>query len=498
MEIRGCYLLLFKPFKKHGISLLSGKNVESTFVGMKCSKPVSTVSSISRTVPFVMRLPAKAVWAHSMRDLTYTFPITTNQVSPPFPRLIFPSESCYSKFLALLPTYPFFQSPIVPRQRVTHMSLPLIGHGATSQVRKLGYAHAVKLIPKAYALDAQDHLQQVIDERNIMAELKDTHYILNLTAAYQSETHCALVTELAGLGNLENLIARLPDRKVSEAVAKQLFAEVVLALVAVHRHGVLFRDLKLRDIFMASAGRVRLGDFGMAKLVGVHKENNSCQECGACTKCTEGCAGSPTKGGCIEGEDEGGFRNVEMTSVLGKASSFVGNRRYISPELCKAGFTDGKRCEGYGTPSDVWALGVVLYILLTGRYPFRGPLGNERDDPDSIALLRCIRNTDVDAPDDISEDGKDLIRKILTRDPLLRITLDGIRDHPWLHGMDWVQLRNDSSSENSSFLQELSNGRGNTILEIRGHEKKLRDECLKEEENTEIGTTMDHIIGFEI
>lgn len=270
---------------------------------------------------------------------------------------------------------------------------------------------AMKVIPKAEALLSDYRTQNLVSERAalVKAAERGSAFIVRLVDAFESGAYLCFVTELAEHGDLKAVLNGLPNGRFSEAVARRLFAEMVLALEESHRMGYLFRDLKLGNMLLNLNGHLKLADFGVAKKMEVEYESSSL----------------PNEFGSevTDGDDES-FR------LVGRTRTFVGTRRYMSPEQFN-GVT--RRKEGYGAPADVWALGVSLYILLSGDYPF----GKNVASKDTMAMLDAITNEELRFPPWMGEEATDLVSGMLERDSLERMELKAVKNHPWMRNVNW-------------------------------------------------------------
>ena len=102
-----------------------------------------------------------------------------------------------------------------------------------------------------------------------------------------------------------------------------------------------------------------------------------------------------------------------------------GTPAYIAPEILKE--------RGYeGTMADVWSSGVLLYTMLYGNFPFNADTVEE--------LEKIVLAGKYNLPDEISEDAKDLLSRILNPDPTLRITINEILVHPWMKDIDYSSI----------------------------------------------------------
>lgn len=109
-----------------------------------------------------------------------------------------------------------------------------------------------------------------------------------------------------------------------------------------------------------------------------------------------------------------------MDEETGIFSTICGTPNYLPPEAIGQ-----QQQSGYqGAPADVWSLGVVLYVILVGHLPFL--------DRSLSKLWLKIRNGLCSIPGDLSSEVKDLLTRILCPDPMERITIDEIQQHPWI------------------------------------------------------------------
>lgn len=219
----------------------------------------------------------------------------------------------------------------------------------------------------------------------VLATLKHPN-IMGLYEVIDSRTHVHLVMELCqGTSLYHTIKKRKPDQRLPEPEAAQVFRQIVSAVAFMHEQNVVHRDLKLDNILthVDSQGNhiIKLIDFGFAT-------------------------------GCTAEE---------------RLSNTCGTPHYMDPDLVKKGSYNGQA-------ADVWALGVILFILTTGKLPFYAAF--EAD------LFRKIQTGRYQYPNDmIEKDGssytpsqslKNLIRKILEPNPALRITCQQILKEPWL------------------------------------------------------------------
>ncbi|XP_041714567.1 calcium/calmodulin-dependent protein kinase type II subunit gamma isoform X6 [Coregonus clupeaformis] len=253
-----------------------------------------------------------------------------------------------------------------------------LGKGAFSVVRRCvkkssGQEFAAKII-NTKKLSARDH-QKLDREARICRLLKHSN-IVRLHDSISEEGFHYLVFDLVTGGELfEDIVAR---EYYSEADASQCINQILESVQHIHQHDIVHRDLKPENLLLASkmkGAAVKLADFGLAIEV--------------------------------QGDQQAWF-------------GFAGTPGYLSPEVL--------RKDPYGKPVDIWACGVILYILLVGYPPFW--------DEDQHKLYQQIKAGAYDFPspewDTVTPEAKNLINQMLTINPSKRITADQALKHPWI------------------------------------------------------------------
>ncbi|XP_074495024.1 calcium/calmodulin-dependent protein kinase (CaM kinase) II beta 1 isoform X36 [Sebastes fasciatus] len=253
-----------------------------------------------------------------------------------------------------------------------------LGKGAFSVVRRCvklctGQEYAAKII-NTKKLSARDH-QKLEREARICRLLKHPN-IVRLHDSISEEGFHYLLFDLVTGGELfEDIVAR---EYYSEADASHCIQQILEAVLHCHQSGVVHRDLKPENLLLASKCKnaaVKLADFGLAIEV--------------------------------QGDQQAWF-------------GFAGTPGYLSPEVL--------RKEAYGKPVDIWACGVILYILLVGYPPFW--------DEDQHKLYQQIKAGAYDFPspewDTVTPEAKNLINQMLTINPAKRITAQEALKHPWV------------------------------------------------------------------
>jgi serine/threonine protein kinase len=244
----------------------------------------------------------------------------------------------------------------------------LIGQGTFAKVYEAerlanNTHHAVKVIPKILKKETQAEIDLVSHF--------DHPSLLKFDEVLTDDNYDYLVTELLPNGTL---LRHLNHRSFfPERDARLLFKDMFDGLCYLHEIvGVAHLDLKLENVMIDSNSRARIIDFGSA---------------------------------C-------------PFSTLMKTTLKCGSHPYCSPEMLTGQIVTSK--------TDIWSLGVLLYTLVVGQFPFCAV--------DESLLTSKIVFDEVTFPTTASDEFKDLVQKMLEKDPTKRITLSGIASHPWVIG----------------------------------------------------------------
>uniref|UniRef100_A0A9J8AWX7 Protein kinase C n=1 Tax=Cyprinus carpio carpio TaxID=630221 RepID=A0A9J8AWX7_CYPCA len=243
--------------------------------------------------------------------------------------------------------------------------------------------YAVKVLKKDVILQ-DDDVDCTLTEKRILALARKHPYLTQLFCCFQTKDRLFFVMEYVNGGDLMFQIQR--SRKFDEARSRFYAAEVTSALMFLHQHGVIYRDLKLDNILLDAEGHCKLADFGMCK--------------------------------------EGILNGVTTTT-------FCGTPDYIAPEILQE--------LEYGPSVDWWALGVLMYEMMAGQPPF------EADNEDD--LFESILHDDVLYPVWLSKEAVSILKAFMTKSPSKRLGCvltqgleEAIKVHPFFKEIDWVLL----------------------------------------------------------
>jgi len=261
-----------------------------------------------------------------------------------------------------------------------------LGRGRFSVVKsalhnKENSKYAVKEVANETLTD-DENLEALETEINILRQLRHP-YIVTLKEVVATSSFTYIVMELLSGGELFNRIVEKGCFKEHEGQA--LFAQILLSMEYLHSLNIVHRDVKPENILYISEGSddIKLIDFGYA---GVWSAD----------KALTGLCGTPD---------------------------------YVAPEVL-TWYDDDENGTPYGKGSDLWSLGVLLYVILSGCSPF---CADEEEQ-----LLKFVAEATYEFYENewkgVSEQAKDVVRRLLVVDPKERMTMEELLAHPWLKG----------------------------------------------------------------
>ncbi len=248
--------------------------------------------------------------------------------------------------------------------------LEKIGSGGMGDVfrardERLGRDVALKLIRPA-AGDNPDHLRRFEQEARAAAALNHPNILAIYDVGFEGGTPYIVTELLVGKTLRERLVlGRIPLNETSDYAL-----QIAHGLIAAHERQIVHRDLKPENLFLTNDGRIKILDFGVAKLQ-------------------------------VSGED----RSVETLTTVTKTGSVIGTVAYMSPEQLRAKPVDHR--------SDIFSFGAILYEMLTGSRAFHG----ETQVDTMTAVLREEPNETSLADTAIPDGFQDIIRHCLEKEP---------------------------------------------------------------------------------
>lgn len=234
-------------------------------------------------------------------------------------------------------------------------------------------------------------------EIRILKKLKH-HNIVRLYDLFDGPENMYIVLELVPGGELFDQI--VTNGSYSESDARSIVRQVLEGVEYMHRNGVVHRDLKPENLLCQDPTHIKIADFGMSKDI----------------------------------------------SSMGMLKTAVGTPSYIAPEII-LGCNNGS----YDSGCDIWSVGVLTYVLLSGYTPFWG----ETQDQLFTRITKAVFDFPTPEWDDISQHAKDFVRYLLTPDPADRPTAEMALGHPWMKNKDTSKLKLTLATRNLANIQAL-------------------------------------------
>lgn len=273
---------------------------------------------------------------------------------------------------------------------------------------------AIKILEKE-KIQKQNMGNQIKKEISVMKMVRHKN-VVNLIEVLASRTKIFIVLELITGGELFDKIVNAG--RLSEDEARFYFLQLVEGVKYCHEQGVCHRDLKPENLLLDDKLNLKISDFGLSALYS--KDDNG----------TEGASG-----GSSGGSGEGSSELLHTT---------CGTPNYVAPEVLLDKGYDGRI-------SDIWSMGVILFVLLAGYLPF--------DEPNMSDLFHKIQKADYKFPNWFSSGAKSLIRKILNPDPYSRIKIDEILKDTWLNKVKY-QMKDSDVDGDGDKVEAIGSGSG--------------------------------------
>jgi len=210
-----------------------------------------------------------------------------------------------------------------------------------------------------------------VKESKVLASLKHP-YIVRYRDSFDADNWLCIAMDYCEGGDLSERIKRnrQADRHLAQDQVLRWFTQAVLALKYIHDKHILHRDLKSGNFFLSKSGNIKMGDFGIAKVL----------------ECTAACA-----------------------------QTQIGTPYYLSPEICHG--------KAYNWASDIWSMGCILYEMCGNRVPF--------DAPDLKSLIKKITHGPTpDLPEPYTPELRQLLKDLLERDSARRPSAADILKKP--------------------------------------------------------------------
>ncbi|KAJ5071551.1 non-specific serine/threonine protein kinase [Anaeramoeba ignava] len=262
----------------------------------------------------------------------------------------------------------------------------VLGRGTYGKVQLVqkkdnGTYYAMKSLHKG-RLAISQQVEQTLAEKDVFLRARHP-FLVSLHYSFQSDEKLFMILDYANGGELFFHLRK--EGKFSNERVRLYAAEIVLALEYLHKLDIVYRDLKLENILLSDDGHIKITDFGLVK-TNISEEKNG-------------------------------------------TKTICGTPEYMAPEVLLE--------IGYSKSVDWWSLGVLMYEMLVGLPPFYSE--------DMNVLYQKILRQPLKFPPDVPELARDLIKKLLIRNPKKRIGSSNedslpIKSHPYFAIFDWEKV----------------------------------------------------------
>jgi len=306
-----------------------------------------------------------------------------------------------------------------------------IGEGAFGSVylvqkENTNKLYALKILNKNF-LYKNERVEEPIIERNILT-LCNHPSIVKLISTFQTKHKLYFVLEYIQNNDLSNLIKRI--NIFPPNLSKQIISELVNVIEYLHcTMKMSHNDLKPGNIMLDENNHIKLIDFATAKIHGK-----------------------------IFDKSQGKF--IDSDKYI--SEEIFGTIEYISPEMLEHKITD------YRT-NDIWALGVIIYIIYNGESPFLG-----KNDFFTIENIKNCQFKFVN--ENIPEEAKDLINHILVKDPTKRYNISQIKNHKYFDGINWDELLNKKIIIDKNLFEQKNEDQWNNYFsQVDNFNEEIKD-----------------------
>lgn len=269
--------------------------------------------------------------------------------------------------------------------------------------------YALKVISKKQAFKSPKSFRHVLAERSLMEKIDRHPFLLPLQFSFQTDTNLYIGTPFCPGGDLASYLRAKGDMtypfgeyeeirleveeqkkrrvygRLPEVQVRRIASEIILALEYLHSNGIVYRDLKPENVFIDGTGHVVLGDYGLAK-------------------------------NYEEWKKEGG-NQIRTASVCG-------TRNYLPPEMLFGRI--------YSYETDLWSLGIMLYRLLCGVFPFEAARSKE--------LFNKVKGQQALIPSGLSRGARRLLDGLLQKEPQARLTIAEAKQHDFFGSVAWEDV----------------------------------------------------------
>jgi serine/threonine protein kinase len=293
-----------------------------------------------------------------------------------------------------------------------------VGVGKMTTIWKA--VHSISKVEVAIKAIDKDHIDNQVARTRLQREIsllkKIEHpFIADFFQVTEDHDYIYIITEYASHGSLLDHVNA--NGNLTEDQARRYFSQIIWALEYLHNEKhVVHRDLKCENILLDRYDNIRLVDFGLSNM---------------------------------------------FSDVAPQLNTACGSPAYAAPEMVLG--------KSYTKSADIWSLGVMLYAIVVGNLPF--------DEENVQRLLQKIVYTEVTYPPCLTPQLIDLLQKMMCKEPNSRITLEGIKQHPWFSSSEFRIMVHESQLADSSQDEETDTKDVGIDAAIISRMMSLRIDC---------------------
>ena len=306
---------------------------------------------------------------------------------------------------------------------------------------------AIKMLDKHHLIKSHK-VEHVMREKKILSE--HTHpNLIELVGTFQDEDNLYFALAFEENGDLAGLLTKM--KKLPLEIVRYYAAQLVGVLQYIHFSGIVHRDLKPQNILISEDFSIKLIDFGDSLVEGATEEIEKPDDDSSDLDEEDKKEMGDDKPEFIEfrAHDEDVEEDAGYKAMSEYRGTFVGTPLYVAPEMLKESMS--------GHFTDLWALGCIIYQMVTGEVPFKGKTDFQTFD--------IIMKREFEWPEDIDENCKDLINRLLELEPMKRLgagrqgsghSYEDLMLHPFFEGINWLTIGKDPIPYDIEKLKEIS------------------------------------------
>ena len=323
--------------------------------------------------------------------------------------------------------------------------------------------YAIKVIDKE-SMKKVNKFYQIYLESQILNEL-NSPFIVQIHGTFESKSKIYMVLDYLSNGNFATFLKM--NYPLKEETIRFYAAEIVLFLEYLQSQKIVHRDLKPENIMLNEKYHLQIIDFATVRKIGYYYDKNEMkfrldnydlENDNEDIKGTKIIVNPDDDDDDEEEEEEEEEKDINLDNNIKndnkrrikrlppRNKTFVGTAEYVSPEVIK------DQTAEYG--ADLWAFGIILYEMFCGKTPFKGV--------NTFLTFKNIETLSITYEENISisENAKDLIKKILVKEPSKRLgagepktdlDLEHLKKHPFFKGIKWKNIINQNVPNSKLF-----------------------------------------------